>query len=119
MLGPMASNGGLFDDTSLRLLSELQEDARTSLAELGRRVGLSAPAVAERIRRLEQDGVITGYRAEVDPRALGYPLRVQVCVPPAPRPLRDVAELARQTPEVVECHRCTGAFGRSSCRARS
>ncbi|HEX2085196.1 MAG TPA: Lrp/AsnC family transcriptional regulator [Solirubrobacteraceae bacterium] len=104
----MASNGGDLDPTNLRLLEELQEDARTSLAELGRRVGLSAPAVADRIRRLEQEGVITGYRVEVDPRALGYGLGVHLRVRPAPRQLRDVAELARQSPEVVECHRVTG-----------
>jgi Lrp/AsnC family leucine-responsive transcriptional regulator len=104
----MPSNGGLFDPTNLRLLEEVQRDARMSLAELGRRVGLSAPAVGERLRRLEQEGVITGYRAEVDPRRLGYTLGVQLRVRPAPRQLRDVAELARQSPEVVECHRVTG-----------
>jgi Lrp/AsnC family leucine-responsive transcriptional regulator len=104
----MPSNEGLFDPTNLRLLEELQRDARTSLAELGRRVGLSAPAVGERLRRLEQEGVITGYRAEVDPRRLGYALGVQLRVRPAPRQLREVAELARQSPEVVECHRVTG-----------
>ncbi|HEX8122407.1 MAG TPA: Lrp/AsnC family transcriptional regulator [Solirubrobacteraceae bacterium] len=104
----MASNGGLLDATNLRLLAELREDARMSLAELGRRVGLSPPAVTDRLRRLEQEGVITGYRVEVDPRALGFTLGVQLRIRPAPRQLRDVAELARQTPEVVECHRVTG-----------
>src|SRR5689334_19383130 len=64
------------DDTNRRLITALQEDARLSLAELGRRVGLSAPAVAERLTRLEQAGVIRGYRADVDPRALGYALDV-------------------------------------------
>ncbi len=102
------TNEGLLDATNLRLLSELQEDARTSLAELGRRVGLSSPAVAERVRRLEDEGVITGYRAEVDPRRLGLGLGVHLRIRPAPRQLRDVAELARQSPEVVECHRVTG-----------
>ena len=104
----MPSNDGLFDPTNLRLLEAVQRDARTSLAELGRRVGLSPPAGGERLRRLEQEGVITGYRAEVDPRKLGFGLGVQLRVRPAPRQLRDVAELARQTPEVVECHRVTG-----------
>ena len=59
------------DATNLRLLSELQDDARLSLAELGRRVGLSSPAVADRLARLEEEGVIRGYRADIDPRALG------------------------------------------------
>jgi Lrp/AsnC family leucine-responsive transcriptional regulator len=104
----MPSNGDLFDTTNLRLLEELQADARTSVAELGRRVGLSSPAVAERLRRLEQEGVITAYRAEVDPRKLGYSLGVVIRIRPAPRQLAQVAELARQTEEVVECHRVTG-----------
>src|SRR4051794_36667374 len=104
----MPSNGDLLDATNLRLLDELQNDARTSLAELGRRVGLSSPAVADRLRRLEQEGVITGYRAEVDPRKLGYGLGVVIRIRPAPRQLSHVADLARRTEEVVECHRVTG-----------
>jgi Lrp/AsnC family leucine-responsive transcriptional regulator len=96
------------DGTTRRILEELQEDGRLSLAELGRRVDLSAPAVAERVQRLERDGVITGYRAQVDPRALGYSLAVVIRIRPAPRQLPKVAELARETPEVVECHRITG-----------
>jgi Lrp/AsnC family leucine-responsive transcriptional regulator len=102
------ADGGLLDATNLRLLEELQADARLSLAELGRRVSLSSPAVAERLRRLEEEGVITGYRAEVDPRALGYTLGVLIRSRPAPRQLAAVAQLARDTPEVVECHRVTG-----------
>jgi Lrp/AsnC family leucine-responsive transcriptional regulator len=104
----MASNDGLLDPTNLRLLEELQRDARTSLAELGRRVGLSSPAVGDRLRRLEQEGVITGYRAEVDPRKLGYSLGVQLRVRPTPRQLKGVADMAKQCAEVVECHRVTG-----------
>jgi Lrp/AsnC family transcriptional regulator, leucine-responsive regulatory protein len=97
-----------FDDANRRLLAELQRDARLSFAELGRRVGLSSPAVAERLGRLEEAGVITGYRAEVDPRAVGLTLGVVIRIRPAPRELRKVAELAQRTPEVVECHRITG-----------
>ena len=104
----MAVISGVLDPTSLRLVAELQSDARLSLAELGRRVGLSSPAVAERLRRLEQEGVVTGYRAEVDPRALGYSLAVIIRIRPAPRQIASVAELARGTEEVVECHRVTG-----------
>jgi len=96
------------DPTNLALLRELQEDGRLSLAELGRRVGLSPPAVADRLERMEEAGVITGYRAEVDPRALGYELAVVLRIRPAPRELKKVAELAQRTPEVVECHRITG-----------
>jgi Lrp/AsnC family leucine-responsive transcriptional regulator len=96
------------DATNLKLLEELEADARLSLAELGRRVGLSSPAVADRLERLEEAGIIKGYRAEIDPRALGYELTVVLRVRPAPRELKKVAELAQRTPEVVECHRITG-----------
>jgi Lrp/AsnC family leucine-responsive transcriptional regulator len=96
------------DETNLRLLDELQRDARLSLAELGRRVGLTAPAVAERLQRLEQQQVIRGYHADVDPEAVGYLLTAIIRIRPAPRQLQKVAELARRTPEVSECHRITG-----------
>ncbi len=96
------------DTSNLFILRELQSDARLSNAELGRRVGLSAPAVAERVARLEESGAITGYHAEVDPRALGYTLGVVLRIRPAPRELHKVAELAQRTPDIVECHRITG-----------
>ncbi len=96
------------DSTNIALLEAIRTDARISNAELGRRVGLSAPAVAERLARLEEAGAITGYRAELDPRALGYTLSVVLRIRPAPRELKKVAELAQRTPEVVECHRITG-----------
>jgi Lrp/AsnC family leucine-responsive transcriptional regulator len=96
------------DETNRRILGELQEDGRVSVAELGRRVGLSSPAVAERLQRLERDGVITGYRAEIDPRALGLTLTVVIRIRPAPGQIANVADLARRTPEVVECRRITG-----------
>lgn len=98
----------LLDTTDLRLLHELQDNARLSLAELGRRVGLSAPAVTERLARLERDGVILGYRAALNPRALGYTLSAVIRIRPAPRQLHEVAQLARDTPEVVDCRRITG-----------
>jgi len=96
------------DDIDNLLIEELQSDARLSLAELGRRVGLTPPAVADRLRRLEDDGTITGYAARVDPRALGYALTAVVRIRPAPRMIGKVADLARSTPEVVECLRITG-----------
>ena len=109
----MTLNGSLTEDalldtTNLRLIAELQADARLSLAELGRRVALSSPAVAERLRRLEEAGVITGYRAVVDPRRLGFGFGVVIRIRPAGRKLALVAEILRDTPEVVECHRVTG-----------
>jgi len=98
----------LLDATNLRILEELQADARLSMAELGRRVSLSPPAVAERVQRLERAGVITGYRAELDPRTLGYQVAAVVRVRPAMGRLHKIPEIARDSPEVVECHRITG-----------
>jgi Lrp/AsnC family transcriptional regulator, leucine-responsive regulatory protein len=96
------------DDTNRQILRELQHDGRVTMAELGRRVGLSSPAVVERVRTLEQRGVIRGYRAVVDPRALGLTLSTVIRVRPAPGQLKTVAEVARKTPEVVDCRRVTG-----------
>ena len=99
---------GLLDDTNQRLLAELQREPRLTMAALGRCVGLSSPAVTERVRRLEEAGVIIGYRLEVNPAALGLPLAAYVRVRPHAGQLSRIAELARQIPEVVECHRVTG-----------
>ncbi len=103
-----SADGALLDATNRRLLAELQQDARLSLAELGRRVGLSSPAVAERLQRLERDGVILGYHARIDPRALGFALSAVIRIRPAPGRLHKLADVARAAPEVVECHRITG-----------
>lgn len=99
---------GALDPVNLRLLDELQRDPRLTMAELGRRVGMSSPAVAERIRRMEDTGVIMGYRLAINPVALGLPLTAYVRIRPDPGQLSKVAQLARQIPEVVECHRITG-----------
>jgi Lrp/AsnC family transcriptional regulator, leucine-responsive regulatory protein len=96
------------DATDRQIVAELAQDGRVSFAELGRRVSLSAPAVTERVRRLEQIGVITGYRAEIDPRALGYALTAIVRVKPAVRQLSKIAELAADIPQIEECLRITG-----------
>jgi Lrp/AsnC family leucine-responsive transcriptional regulator len=96
------------DDTDRRILSELTANGRIAFAELGRRVSLSPPAVAERVQRLERSGVITGYRAEVDPRGLGYEMTAIVRIRPAPGQLRRIPELAAEIPAIGECHRITG-----------
>jgi Lrp/AsnC family leucine-responsive transcriptional regulator len=96
------------DAIDQQIITELQFDARVSMAELGRRVGLSAPAVGERVGRLERGGVITGYHAVVNPKAIGYPISAVVRVRPAAQQLRKIPELARDTPEVVSCMRITG-----------
>jgi Lrp/AsnC family transcriptional regulator, leucine-responsive regulatory protein len=104
----VTAEGALLDGINRRLLAELQADARLSLAELGRRVGLSSPAVAERLQRLERDEVILGYHARLNPRALGFALSAVIRVRPSPRQLQQIAEIARATPEVVDCRRITG-----------
>jgi len=96
------------DETDRRIIGELIEDGRVPLAELGRRVSLSPPAVAARVKRLEQAGVITGYRAELDPRKLGYQLTAIVRIKPAAGQLPRIPGLAREIPQISECHRITG-----------
>jgi Lrp/AsnC family leucine-responsive transcriptional regulator len=98
----------VLDPTDRQIIRELSLNGRIPFAELGRRVSLSSPAVAERVRRLEQAGVITGYRAEIDPRALGYQLTAIVRVKPAVRQLSKIAELAADIPQIEECLRITG-----------
>ena len=98
----------VLDAVDEKIVGELLDDGRLPIAELGRRVNLSSPAVAERIRRLERTGVVTGYHAQIDPRALGYELLAIVRVKPASRQLPKIPELAAEIPQVVECHRITG-----------
>src|SRR5712691_1441137 len=93
----------LLDETGWRILQALQENARLSFSELGQRVGLSSPAVAERLRRLEDAGIIKGYRAEIDTKKVGYTItaifRLQVQEEKVPR----FTANGRKTPEVFEC----------------
>ncbi len=102
------NESSVLDSTNRRLLDALSADARTSMVELGRRVGMSAPAVRDRIARLEEAGVIRGYRVDVDPAALGLPVAAWVRIRPGPGQLPSIAELAARTPEVSECHRISG-----------
>jgi Lrp/AsnC family transcriptional regulator, leucine-responsive regulatory protein len=108
MRDAVAYEANLLDAVNLRLLEELQADGRLSVAELGRRVSMSPPAVGERVQRLERAGVITGYSAEIDPAAVGYPISAVVRIRPSPGQLVKIPEIARETPEVSECHRITG-----------
>jgi Lrp/AsnC family transcriptional regulator, leucine-responsive regulatory protein len=96
------------DPVNVRLLDQLRRNPRISMSELARRLDMSSPAVTDRVQRLEDNGVITGYRLELDPRALGWPVAAFVRIRPGPGQLNRIADLARETPEVVECHRITG-----------
>ncbi|MGH9882707.1 MAG: Lrp/AsnC family transcriptional regulator [Pyrinomonadaceae bacterium] len=99
---------GVLDGVNRSILRELQHDPRLTMTELGRRVGLSSPAVTERVRRLEEASIIRGYRLDIDPTALGLPIAAYVRIRPNPGQLPKIADLARSIPEVVECHRVTG-----------
>ncbi len=99
---------GVLDDVNRRLLAELHADPRITMSALARRVGMSPPAVTERVQRLERAGVITGYRMDVDPAALGLPMTAFTRVRPAAGQLPRIAELAAGLPQVTECHRVTG-----------
>jgi Lrp/AsnC family leucine-responsive transcriptional regulator len=96
------------DDLNRRILTEMAENPRISMSALGRRVGLSSPAVTERVQRLERTGVISGYRLEIDPGALGLPVAAFVRVRPSGGQLPKIAALAESLGQVSECHRITG-----------
>ena len=99
------------DDVDRTLISALQDDARSSYAELGRQVGLSAPAVAERMRRLEASGIVTGYHASIDLKKAGYGIVgfVRLTSPPDLAP--QLERLAAETSEVLDFNRVTGTEG--------
>lgn len=99
---------GSVDAVDVKLLRALTDDARTSTAELARSVGLSPPSVAERIKRLEEAGVIEGYSARISAKALGMPLAAWLRIRPIPGQLQKVAEILQGLPEVVACDRITG-----------
>ena len=100
-------NDGL-DAIDARILNALVDDARISIAELARTIGLSSPSVSERVKRLEEAGVIEGYTVKINPKALGLPLAAWLRIRPIPGKLDKVAEVLRGLPEIVECDRITG-----------
>jgi Lrp/AsnC family transcriptional regulator, leucine-responsive regulatory protein len=99
---------GLIDAIDGVILRALSEDARMTMADLARAVGLSAPSVTERVRRLEEARIIQGYGARIDPAALGLPLAAYIRVRPIPGQLRKVSEVLAGLEAVVECDRVTG-----------
>lgn len=99
---------GAVDAVDKRLLEALIGNARISNAELARYVGLSAPSVAERIKRLEEAGVIDGFTIRINPEALGLQISAWLRIRPIPGQLQKVVEVLRALPEIVECDRITG-----------
>lgn len=102
------ANNTELDRTDWQILRELQQNARLSFAELGRMVNLSRPAVAERMRRLEEMGVIAGYRAEIDLSKLGYSITAFIRLKAQADKVELLASLIRSSPEVLECYRGLG-----------
>lgn len=96
------------DETDRRILAVLAVDPRLTTAAVAREVQMSAPAVRDRILRLEETRVIRGYRIDIDPAALGLPVAAWVRISPGPGQLSKIADLAERTPEVGECHRISG-----------
>jgi Lrp/AsnC family leucine-responsive transcriptional regulator len=102
------SNEKLLDSLGWKILTELQKDARVSFAELGRRVGLSTPAVAQRVARMEDAGIIRAYRADISPAHVGLPITAFIRMSIVGDVLAKLTAKVRSMPEVVECHRGTG-----------
>ena len=98
------------DNTDWKILTELQRDARLSFAELGRRVGLSSPAVQERVRRLEDAGVIEGYHVKVNAKKVGLPIMswTRLVDLQGKYNIEQVAEIAKTTPEILNCYHLIG-----------
>ena len=107
----MAHPNFTLDPIDWKIVEALQDDARLPYAEIGRRVGLSTPAAAERVRRIEDAGVITGYHAEVNYAKLGLAMCVVVrlSVAGGENPLLRAVKAAKSFPEILECHRVTGS----------
>lgn len=99
----------LLDSIGIQILSELQQDARLSYAELGRRVHLSTPAVIERVRRMEETGIITGYHASVNPEKIGLPIQAIIRMRSPERLYEQARIVLVDIPEIVECQHVTGA----------
>jgi Lrp/AsnC family leucine-responsive transcriptional regulator len=99
----------LLDDIGWNILTALQEDARISFSHLGRRVGLSAPAAAERVRRMEDAGIITGYRVALAVDKLGYPIMALLRISAPEENCLRLGTAAKALPQVLESHRVTGS----------
>ena len=104
----LQSGRSTLDKVDARILTVLDADARLSMSELARLVGMSAPSVSERVRRLEAAGVIQGFTIDVDTRAIGYQIRAMVRIRPLPGKLHLVERLIQDRPEFVECDKITG-----------
>ena len=102
------NEGYLADPIDKKLIDALNANARRSMRDLARLVGLSAPSVGDRVRRLEDLGLLRGYTVDLDHRVMGYPLQALVRVKPLPGQLHMVERIIQEIPECVECDKVTG-----------
>ncbi len=98
----------MIDEINWKILVELQKDARISYAELGRRIGLTSPAVIERIRKMEDAKIITGYRVEIDTAKIGLPVTAFIRMSITGVDYSKIIRVVKESEEVLECHRGTG-----------
>lgn len=104
----MGTFNSVLDETNRQILQELQADARLSYSEIGRRVALTAPAVAERVHRMEEAGIITAYQIAIDPEKLGYPITVFIQVLSSRGECTPISEYVRDLPYIEACYHVTG-----------
>jgi len=101
-------NDKLLDQIGLKILSVLQKNARTPLSRIGKKVGLSAPAVAERMRKLEEAGIIKGYHARIAPEAVGRAVSAFIKLTTDPKNYKAVKTLAADMHQITSCHHISG-----------
>jgi Lrp/AsnC family leucine-responsive transcriptional regulator len=104
----MNNRGLLQDQKNLELLRLLQKRPRVPISELARKIGMSNPAVKERVLRLQESGILEGYRLVLNPKELGYNVMAFVRVRPLPGHVNKIAEVVQSVPQITECHRITG-----------
>lgn len=104
----LANDVAVLDVIDQRIVEALARNSRISLKELAQEAGLSSPSAAERLRRLEERGIVSGFTVEIDPAAIGYPLQAIVRIRPLPGLLHTVERLIQDTPEFIECDKVTG-----------
>ena len=103
-----AEKSKVIDEIDRQLIDILRQDARRSLKELAGEVGLSSPSVSERLRRLEERGIIRAFTVDIDPQALGYTLQAIIRIKPLPGRLHVVQKLIEDIPQFAECDKVTG-----------
>ncbi len=99
----------MMDSTDMHILEILQKDGRISMKELGKKVGLTSPAVSERVKRLEENGIITGYKAIVNPDLINKSIKALITIAIKSHNYQKFLEYAPKNPYIIECHHVTGS----------